>query len=249
MLQRQLATVMVVIGLSVPAMASPRNDLESAQRQEKLAFILVTEPGAPGTAQARDLVREAMKQVRKCVLVELDRSDPDNVDLVAKYRLAGAPLPLILLAAGNGALAGGLPASQATAERLVAMVPSPKKAEILLALQGGKSVFVVASRKGMKTSSGAMSSCSMACGQMGGTSATVEIDMDDPDEATFLGQLKVDRSSPEPVTLVVNALGQVTATYSGAVDVTNLVQAATKKAGGCCPSTVQSGSKSCGPTK
>ena len=76
-----------------------------------------------------------------------------------------------------------------------------------------------------------------------------EVDMDDETEETFLSQLKIDRASAEPVTLVLNAQGQITATYAGAADVTNLVQAATKRAGGCCPSSVQGGSKSCGPGK
>lgn len=42
-----------------------------------------------------------------------------------------------------------LPAAQATADKLVAMVPSPKKAEALQALQSGKAVMLAISRKGM----------------------------------------------------------------------------------------------------
>jgi hypothetical protein len=250
MIVRTLGILILAAGASAqPAVASAQENLESAARKGKAAFILVTEPGAQGTDEAKKLVKAAMKMVRGSTLVELDRSDPSNADLVAKFRLAGAPVPVILLAAANGVIAGGLLMGQATAERLAGMVPSPKKAEILLALQEGKSVFVIASRKGMEAVPGAMSSCSMACGQMGGKSITVEIGLDDPEEAAFLDQLKVDRASAEPVTLVVNAQGQVTATYAGAVDVANLVQAATKRAGGCCPSSVQGGSKACGPGK
>ncbi len=43
--------------------------------------------------------------------------------------------------------------------------------------------------------------------------------MDDPAEAAFLTQMKVNLASTEPVTLVVNAQGQVTGTYTGAADV------------------------------
>ncbi len=80
-------------------------------------------------------------------------------------------------------------------------------------------------------------------------SAAVQIDMDDPAETAFLTQMKVNLDSAEPVTLVINAQGQVTGTYTGAADVANLVQAATKKAGGCCPSTVQNPNASCAPAK
>jgi hypothetical protein len=155
----------------------------------------------------------------------------------------------MLIAARNGVIAAGLPAAQATADKLVAMVPSPKKAEILLALQSGKAVFISVARKGMKAQPGVMSACAMACGQMQNQSATIQIDMDDRAEADFLTQMKVDRTSTEPVTLVVNAQGQVTGSYTGAADVASLVQAATKKVGGCCPSTVQNPNASCGPAK
>lgn len=230
------------------ALASPQADIEQAAERQEVAFILVMEPGAAGTDQARTLIREAMKQIKKSTLVELDRSDPANLDFVAKFRLSGAPVPLILLAGRNGALAGGIPAAQATVDGLVAIVPSPKKAEILQALQGGKSAFIVASSKGMDAKSAA-TSCYAACSQMSDKSVVIQIDMDDPQEAAFVSQLKLSRASSEPITLVVNAQGQVTGTYTGALDVASLVQAATKKAGGCCPTSVQGGSKSCGPTK
>lgn len=247
---RSLRVCALFIGISATlAGASPQQDLEAAARGGKIAFILVTDQGASGVAQATDMVGQAMKRVKESVLVTLDRSDPASAELVARYRLAGAPVPLVLVAARNGALAGGMPAAQATPEQLVSMVPSPKKAEILQELQSGKAVFVVLSRKGMTGNTGAATACAAACGQMPGRSATVQIDLDDAAESTFLGQMNINRTATEPITLVVNAQGQLTGTYAGAVEVASLVQAATKRAGGCCPSTVQGGARSCAPTQ
>ena len=127
-------------------------------------------------------------------------------------------------------IAGGLPASQATADKLVAMVPSPKKAEILQVLQSGKAVLIDVCPKG--AASGASAACAAACGQLQGKCVTIQIDIDDAAEAGFLTQMNVNLASTEPVTLVVNAQGQLTGTYTGATDVAALVQAATKKAGG-----------------
>ena len=247
MFARSIALTVLLLGvMESVAAASALEDLDSAERHEKIAFILVTDKGAAGVDQAKDMVELAMKRVKKAETVELDRSDPANAALVAKFRLAGAPVPLILIAP-NGALAGGLPAAQATADKLVAMVPSPKKADVLQMLQSGKAVLISASRRGMTT--GATDACAAACGQMNDQCVTVEIDMDDPAEAGFLTQMNVNLASVEPVTLVVNAQGQVTGTYTGAADVAALVQAATKKAGGCCPSTVQNPNASCAPPK
>ncbi|MBK9472888.1 MAG: hypothetical protein IPO18_11445 [bacterium] len=229
---------------------STRTELAGATSQGKVAFILVTDPGVVGIPQAKDLIQTTMKQVKNATMVELVRSDPANADLVAEYRLAGAPVPLILVAARNGVLAGGLIAAQASTEKLLAIVPSPKKADVLKALQSGKAVFITASRKGMASQSGAMASCAAACGQMKNQGVAIAIDLDDPQEAEFLGQLKASRTATEPMTFVINAQGQLTQTYTGATEVASLVQAATKSAGGCAPGACGPGAaSSCGPKK
>ncbi len=122
------------------AAASAQKDLDSAAKHEKIAFILVTDQGATGVDQARDMIKQAMKQVKKA---DPGRTRSGRIrrtpSLWPSIRLAGAPVPLIIVAARNGVIAGGLPAAQATADKLVAMVPSPKKAEILQLLQIGQS--------------------------------------------------------------------------------------------------------------
>jgi len=248
---RHLVLSILLAGLVVStAGATVRTDLTAAAAKGDVAFILVTDQGATGVAEARNLARATMKQVKGSTLIELVRSDPANADLVAEFRLAGAPVPLIIVAARNGVLAGGLVAAQATPEKLLAIVPSPKKADVLQALQSGKAIFITASRKGMAAKSGAMASCAAACGQLKDQGVTVEIDLDDPLEAQFLSQLKVDRATAEPVTLVINAQGQVTQTYTGATEVASLVSAATARAGGCAPGACGSGAaSSCAPPK
>ena len=72
--------------------------------------------------------------------------------------------------------------------------------------------------------------------------------MDDDKELPFLTQLKVDPASKEAVTLVFNKSGQLSGSYTGALQVADLVQATTKKVGGCCPPGINS-SKSCAPPK
>ncbi len=247
---RGLAIGVLLLGVMASvAAASAQKDLDSAAKDGKVAFIIVTDKETAGADQAIDMAKQAAKQVKKSTVVRLDRSDPANADLVAKYRLAGAPVPLILVAARNGIIAGGLVAAQATADKLVGMVPSPKKAEILKQLQSGKAVLIQASRKGMTKQGDCSAACLAACGQLQDRCATVQIDMDDPGETAFLTSLNINTASTEPVVLVVNAQGQITGTYNGATDVASLVQAATKKAGGCCPSTVQNPKASCPPPK
>jgi hypothetical protein len=229
--------------------ASTQTDLDQAAKQQRVAFILVSEPGSTGLEPARDLIRQAMAKVEKSTLIELDRSAVANAELVTKYRLTGAPLPLVLVAARNGALAGGLPVAQATVERLVAFVPSPKKAELLQNLQSGKAVLLCASRKGMSARAAALANCATACVQSSGQCVVVEIEMDDPAEAAFLTSLKVNSAATEPTILVVNTSGQISGSYTGAAEPGELVAASVKKAGGCAPGACAPGAKSCGPVK
>jgi hypothetical protein len=240
----------LLLGLLGPlAAASPQKDLEKATEREEVIFLLVTGEGATGVEQARDLIHQVMKEVDNSTLVVLDRSDAANADLVARFRVASVPVPLILIVAPNGVTAGGVPAAKATAEKLLTLVPSPRKAEMLQALNNGKAIFAVAGRGSMDTQAAALAACTAACGQMGGASVVIMIDMDDPAEVAFLTQIKVDTASAEPVTVVVNPQGQFTGRYTGTPEVADLVAAATKRVAGCCPSSVQNPNASCAPKK
>jgi hypothetical protein len=241
-----ILTVVLVAGTVTAGMQS---DLDTAAKAGKVAFCLVYDQSALQIDQARQLIADAMTRVPGAVKVEIDRGDPANAGFVSKYGLSSAPIPLILVASSTGTITGGVIAQQGTVDQLVKMVPSPKKAEIIKALSEGNAVFVTAYRKSMKSVETVNSACAMACQQMAGKSVQVKVNMDDPAEVGFLTEMKVNVASTEPVTLVANAQGQVAGMYTGSMQVADLVTAATKKVGGCCPSTVTKPDASCGPAK
>ncbi len=233
--------------LPVLAMPSTTEQLQTAVSNDNVAFVLVTEPAAAGTDRARQTIQSAMTQVPGSVMIESNRTDASNAEFIQKYGLATVALPLILVFGSNGAIAGGNIASRLNPQQLVAMVPSPKKAEVLQALQSGKAVYITASRPGMASKSEVVSGCAAACQQMMGRGTTVEVNMDSPAETKFLQQLKVDMHSTEPVTVVINSRGQVAGSYTGTVEVDSLIASAAKVVtSSCCPS---GSGKSCGPTK
>jgi hypothetical protein len=215
--------------------ASVQTDIEQANKIGKAVFLVVTDPGVNETGQALEIARGAQKLAPESTVMEMNRSDTANRQFVAQYGLSGAPVPLILLIASNGVVAGGMPAEQARPDMLVKMIPSPGKAEVVKALTGGKAVFVIASRKSMGNRSMVLETCKNASKEMKDKAISVSIDMDDKNESSFLQQLRTDMSSTEPATFVLNAQGQVTGNFSGPVEAAQLVQATTKKAGGCCP--------------
>ena len=224
--------------------ASVKSDLETASKNGNAVFLVVSDPDVSGTDQAVQIANQAKLKMPNSVVIQMNRSDEANDELVAKYRLAGAPLPLVLVIASNGIVSGGFVLSQVTPELLVNAVPSPKKADVLKTLSEGKSVFIVVTGKTMAEKNTIMNTCQKACIEMENNARMIEISLDDPIESQFLTELKVNKTATEPMTYVINSKGQITGTFTDEVNSTTLVATANKvAASGCCPSGSKTGCK------
>lgn len=244
----QTVILAMLIGLtSASTFASAITEIEAANKAGKAVFLVVTDIGISETENAMKIANQAHKLYAKSVVVKMNRSETVNKEIVEKYRLISAPLPLILVIASNGIATGGFLYNQATAEKIVSLIPTPKKAEVLEAISNGKSVFLVVSKKSMKENKEVMSKCEIACTEMNNNAKVISIDIDDKNETAFINELKIDKSITQPQTYVINAQGQLTGTLNGVIDSKILVATAKKRiAGGCCS---PGSGKSCGPTK
>lgn len=243
---RSLILLTGLMAFGLQSFATVKSDLETANKNGSSVFLVVTDPNVAGTDKALEIAHKAKASVAKSVVLQMNRSEAANNELVTKYRLASAPLPLILVIATNGVVTAGYTLNQATPELLVNAIPSPKKSEVLKALSDGKSVFIVVTGKSMKEKNTIMNTCQQACIEMENNARMIEISLDDPNESQFLTDIKVNKAATEPTTYVVNAKGQITGSFTDNVDATTLVASAKKvAASGCCPG----GSKTCGPAK
>lgn len=235
----------ILVTLLCQASATVKSDLETANNNGNAVFLVVSDPGVSETSKALDIANQAKSRMTKTVVIQMNRSDQANAELVTKYGLAGAPLPVILVIASNGIVSGGYILSQATPELLVKAVPSPQKAEVLKTLSEGKSVFIVLTGKSMTEKNTIMNTCRQACTEMENNAKMIEISLDDPKENQFLTELKVNMAATEPMTYVINSKGQITGTFSDDVNATTLAASARKVSSGCCPGS----SKGCAPNK
>ncbi len=212
-------------------------EIEKASKACKPVFLVAYNANGADADKALTIANEAKKTLKgSSVVIKMNTTDPANNDLITKYRLAGAPLPLILVLDKNSTVTGGLLLKEATSAKLVEMIPTPKTSELLKAINDGKSVYVVTYKESMNTHDKAMDNCAMACGKMENKSLTIKVDMDDKKEAKLLQTLKCDLTAKEPVTYVINKSGQVIGTHNGITDVNTLVASAKKApASGCCP--------------
>jgi hypothetical protein len=246
-MQKSILTFVSSFLIGVTAIhASVQTDIEKANKEGKVVLLVVTEHGNEDNISAIHLANEAHKLNAKSSVIEMNRNSKVNENLVAKYRLASVQLPLIMVIASNGVVAGSANFKQTTTEKLVELIPSPKKAEVLKFVNDGKSIFIVVSKKAMQKKE-VLKSCNVACHDMKKNAGVVEIDFDDKEEKKFLNELKITKIGNSPQTIVINSQGQIAGSYTGVTDSKTLVASASKKSSsGCC---APGSGKSCGTTK
>jgi len=213
------------------------DNLAAAKTAGKAVFLVVTGTGVAETDKAMLIAKGANDIYKNAVIVQMNRDDASSAQLVSEYRLAGAPLPLILVISSKGFPTGGFILAQATSENLAALIPSPKLEDVYAAINGGKYAIVAFSKKSFTDKPEVLKECKKAVALLNNEAILVEVDVDDIKEANFLNQLRIDKSQLNAsLTLVINKQGQVAGTATTVPDATKLVAAAkTPVAGGCGP--------------
>jgi hypothetical protein len=241
-IQNILLLVLLFAGL-IQVNAQTAAEIEKANKSGKAVFLVAYNVSGPDADKAISIANTAKKSLKtSSVVIKMNVSDAANSAMVTKYRMAGAPMPLILVLDKNGTTAGGYALKDATSEKLVDLVPSPKMSELLLGLSNGKSAYVIVYKESMTSKKSIMDNCAVACSKMDNKSVTVIVSLDDKKETKLLQSLKCDVNAKEPVTYVINTSGQVAGTFNGLTDVNTLVSTATKApAGGCCPGGASAG--------
>ena len=221
--------------------------LSQALSDGKYVYLFFYEPdNADCKTMEKNLDRFARGNDKKVEIIKVDRKDPRNSDIVTKLRAQTAPIPLTLLFTSSGAIIAAF-TNVVTEEEFSQALPSPKKAETLKYMQEGKGVILCFCSKKMSSKGEVQSCCSQAESKLAGKAEYISVDISDPKEANFIKELKIDPNTSVPVTLVINPQGQVTGKYDGSVQVTNLVEAATRVVkSGCCAA---GSGKTCGPTQ
>jgi hypothetical protein len=227
--------------------------VEKAGNADKYVFALFYRENNDQLTKARSLIESARKKVtRKSEIVEINMADQSEQDIINKYGVSRAPMPLILELAPNGAIMGGFPAAQLPDEtRLVESVGCKASEQALKALQQKNMVVVCAQSSSTAENARAMRGVEefLRDPQFGKNTAVVMADPSDPAAAKFMSQLGLDPKSPIANTVLLAPPGSVISTFQGETHADKFVAAvkaaAAPKAGGCCP---PGSGKSCGPT-
>ncbi|HJV79169.1 MAG TPA: hypothetical protein VJ602_12360, partial [Paludibacter sp.] len=203
-------------------------ELNKAKETGKAVFVVVTGTGATDLNKAMSVAKSATTIYKNAVVIQMNRDLPVNADLVEQWGLSGVPIPLILSISPKGYATGGYVLADAKAEKIAALVPSPKEDDVYAAINNKKSTFIIVSKKSNTDKAGILANCKSAAIQLKNNVAIIEIDLADPKEASFIKQLNLKSAPNTTSVLVLNASGQTTGSFNGKVDAAQLVGAATK---------------------
>jgi hypothetical protein len=232
------------IGTSATAEA-----IEEAGNADKYIFALFYREDNEQTANVRSAIKSARKNIsRKSETVEINISDPAEGEVVKKFSVGRAAMPLVLVLAPNGAIMGGFPAVKASEQALTDAVGTRASEQTVKAIQAKNMVVLCAQNRNTTENEAAMQGVEEFLNdpQYAGKVAVVSVDPADPAEAKFLSQIQMKTGSGVATTALLAPPGSVVASFEGATQKDQLVaavKAATApKSGGCC-----GGGKTCGP--
>lgn len=230
------------------ASAQTQNDvkakLDKAKANGQAALVVITANGTADIEKAVQIANDAKKTHKNAVVVELNRDDESNASYVREWQLARAPLPLIIVVSPSGMATGGLLLHQATPESLVSLIPSPKLDEVYQSLGSGKPVLAVFTSKAFTDRKEVLNICNEASSILNNNVTIIEVDIKDKREKDFMVQMRIDPSTENSITMVINTAGQVSGTAASIPDANKLAEAATNILRGGCGS--QFGPSSCG---
>jgi hypothetical protein len=251
-----VSSLIVVAGTgNAAAPANGQATLDRAATEKKYAFVFFFKEDNEQTAAQRKVFDAALaKLADKALPVVVNAGNADEKDIVAKYRVASAPMPLVLAVAPNGAITGGFP-GKFDEPALLDAVAGAGMQQCMKALQDRRLVFVCVQNGTTKSNDAAMQGVNdfKADAKFAKLTEVVKVDPTDAGERKLLGQLQVDPKATEATTAFLAPPGVLLAKVTGATDKKTL-EAALQKASsgsGCGPgsSSCAPGAPGCGPKK
>jgi hypothetical protein len=195
------------------------------------------------------LARKTLEQVvrgmgRSAEWLAVDIANASEAEMVNKYNVRSAPMPIVLVFAPNGAITGGFRTADINAEKLKGAIASRGMQESMKALQERKIVFICCQGKKTQFNKEAMAGVDefKADARYAAYTAVVKIDPADAAEKGFLTQLKMDPNAKDAATAILVPPNMVLGVTNGPTTKDAVLKMlASASSGGCGP-------KGCAPT-
>ena len=223
--------------------------IQEASTAGKLLFLFFHEATAsqPGELQTRFESLMA-KEAASASWVVIDRKEAAEKDIVAKYQIQRAPMPLILAIAPNGAVTTGFPGEKLSETAIRDAFVSKGLQTCLAPLQEGKLVILCLQNAKTSSNEAAMTGVKEFAADVQYNTVTeiVTIDPADPAEASLFEKIRLTGNGTEAQTILLAPPAVIVGQFKGAVTkaaIMDALKAAAPSGGGCGPS-----SGGCGPS-
>lgn len=223
--------------------------IKQAADAGKYLFVFFSKTDDAPTQAMRKVFDQAMEKVAdRAQGVAVKITDSSEKDIVDKFDLSRAPMPMVLALAPNGAITGGFPDKLEEKELLDAFA-TPCTEKVMKSLQDGKLVFVCVQNAKTDSSDAALQGVRDFKTDARFASATeiVTLDPSDSKEASFLTDLKVASNTTVATTVFIVPPGQAIAQIAGPTNKDQLVELLSKANTSCGPGGCGPGG--CGPKK
>jgi hypothetical protein len=232
-----------------PAGGKVASAMSRAAEANQYLFVFFYEKDDDATRAARKTFDEAVKKITPAPQsVAVDRTASSEKEIVTKFGVDRAPMPLVLAIAPVGAVTGGFKAADLTEERLRDAVASAGLQKCLKALQDRRLVLVCLQNGRTQANDAAMKGVNefKADPQFGEATEVVKVDPSDAKEIKFLAQLKADPKAKTAATAFLAPPGVLVAKIDGPTTKDALMASLQKAMSSCAPG---AGSGCCPPPK
>ena len=249
------AAVVIVTALASPqayaaSKTSPAETvIRAAARQNRYAIVTFYKKNdAASTKMLAEAKKLQAKYSSRSNFVSADVGNAVHQELISRYGVDRAPIPLTLVIAPNGAVTAGYPNEIKKTDLSDAFVSSGM-ANVLKVLQSGKLAAVCLQSPKTKLNKESLAAAEglNTQAQLRGAVEVVKIDPSDRSEAKFIQTCKADAGSDSAQIVIIAPPGRIVGTFDGTATTDSMMAALTKAfsgatcgsgssgAGGCCP--------------
>ncbi len=217
--------------------------MDEAAKANKYLFAFFWKTESDQTTAMKKVFEDAVAKISdRATAAIVQVTDPAEKEIVEKFTLDRAPMPLALAIAPNGAIMGGFP-NEFTEEALVNSFGSRSTEKCMKSVQDGKLVFLCVQNAATTLNAEALQGVQdfKAEAQYANVTEIVKLDPADSAEASFLSDLKIDPQTKVAVTAFLAPPGAVIAEFEGATKKDDLIATLVKASSACGPG------GSCGP--
>lgn len=220
------------------APGSANKAISQAQENGKFLVMLFYERKDNSFQEMQKTVQAFSKtSVKAIIIYEVLTTDSKESDVIHKYGINRAPLPVVLVFAPNGAITGGFPQKVTNQQLSNCMVPKLIM-NILISVQSGKVALVLLQNKNTKFNTEVTNVANEFSkdARVLGYVDIIKHDPSDGDIKEFLTQCKIECTTKEAATVLIVPPNKIGGVFSGKITKDTLIAGLASCSGsGCCP--------------